>query len=62
VGLVLIVYPLQGPDQILGASLPLGGHGGNFVWMGTRNSIPIEEKNILASNSLKIKYKTKRRT
>jgi len=41
VGLVLTACPLQGPDQILGAILPLGGHGVDFLWMGARNSIPI---------------------
>jgi len=31
----------SGPNQTLGASIPLGGHGGNFVWMGARKLIPI---------------------
>jgi len=26
---------------MLGASIPLGGHGGNFVWMDARKLIPL---------------------
>jgi len=31
----------SGPDQTPGASILLGGHGGNFVWIDAWKLIPI---------------------